>query len=90
MKEIIRLRVIKEAERIVESKKTLRELACEKTGTLTKGEFGVSKSTIHKDMQQKLIYLDKSLYKEVQKVFLEHLESRYSSRYERNKKSIKK
>ncbi len=81
MKEIIRLRVIKEAERIVESKKTLRELAC---------EFGVSKSTIHKDMQQKLIYLDKSLYKEVQKVFLEHLESRYSSRYERNKKSIKK
>ena len=68
MKEIIKIRVIKEAERIIESRKTLRELA---------HEFGISKSTLHKDMQQKLIHLDESLYREVQKVFREHLESRY-------------
>lgn len=81
MKEKLKNRIIKEAERIVESRKTLRELA---------SEFGVSKSTIHKDMQQKLIYLDKDLYKEVQKVFSEHLESRYYLGGETTKKKYKK
>ncbi len=70
MKKNLEERILKEAERIVESRKTLRELS---------HEFGVSKSTIHKDMQQKLPLLDRNLYREVQKVFLEHLESRYSS-----------
>ena len=68
MKKQLEDRIIKEAQRIIESRKTLRELA---------GEFGISKSTLHKDMQQKLIHIDESLYKEVQKVFREHLESRY-------------
>ena len=69
MKKDLRLRILKEANRIVESHKTLRELA---------GEFGISKSTLHKDMQKKLPLIDRDLYREVQKVFCEHLESRYN------------
>lgn len=69
MKKDLRKRILKEANRIVESHKTLRELA---------GEFGISKSTLHKDMQQKLPLIDRKLYREVQQVFNEHLESRYN------------
>ena len=69
MKKDLRKRILKEANRIIESHKTLRELA---------GEFGVSKSTLHKDMQQKLPLIDRKLYREVQQVFNEHLESRYN------------
>ena len=69
MKKDLRKRILKEASRIVESHKTLRELA---------GEFGISKSTLHKDMQQKLPLIDRKLYREVQQVFNEHLESRYN------------
>ena len=69
MKKDLEKRILKEANRIVESHKTLRELA---------GEFGISKSTLHKDMQQKLPLIDRKLYREVQQVFNEHLESRYN------------
>lgn len=81
MKEKIKERVLHEASRIVETKKTLRELS---------KEFGVSKSTIHKDMQQKLILLDKELYRQVQRVFEEHLMSRYYIGGESTKKKYKK
>ena len=69
MKKDLEKRILKEANRIVESHKTLRELA---------GEFGISKSTLHKDMQQKLPLINRKLYREVQQVFDEHLESRYN------------
>ena len=69
MKKDLEKRILKEANRIVESHKTLRELA---------GEFGISKSTLHKDMQQKLPLINRKLYREVQQVFNEHLESRYN------------
>ena len=69
MKKDLEVRILKEANRIVESHKTLRELA---------GEFGISKSTLHKDMQQKLPLINRKLYREVQQVFDEHLESRYN------------
>ena len=81
MKEKLKIRILNEGNRIVETGKTLRELAL---------EFGVSKSTIHKDMQTKLIHLDEDLYRKVQKVFWEHLESRYYLGGENSKKNIKK
>lgn len=81
MKDKLKERVLQEATRIIETKKTLRELS---------KEFGVSKSTIHKDMQQKLILLDKDLYKQVKKVFEEHLMSRYYIGGEATKKKYKK
>ena len=69
MKKSLEKRILKEANRIIDSRKTLRELA---------GEFNISKSTLHKDMQQKLILLDRDLYRKVNEVFNEHLESRYN------------
>ena len=69
MKKDLKIRILNEANRIVESHKTLRELA---------GEFGISKSTLHKDMQKKLPLIDRDLYRKVQQVFNEHLESRYN------------
>lgn len=68
MNGIIKRRVVEEANIIVNTEITLRSLA---------RRLGVSKSTIHKDMQIRLISIDKDLYKKVQKVFKKHLEIRY-------------
>lgn len=39
--------------------------------------FKVSKSTIHKDLQERLYYIDKSKYKKVKSIMQEHLETRH-------------
>lgn len=77
MNKNLEARVIEEANKIIESKKTLRQLA---------KEMKIGKSTIHKDMQKRLVILDENLYNKVQKVFQEHLEKRYYL----NRKKIKK
>lgn len=56
-------RIIKEALYICNNKATVR--ACAK-------EFGLSKSCIHKDMQEKLVLIDIGLYEKVKKVFNEN------------------
>jgi len=61
-------RVINEAHYIVETRKTLREIA---------KVFGVSKSTVHKDLKDRLEIIDKKLHNEVLKVLLEHKETRH-------------
>ena len=61
-------RVIEEANIIVNTKITLRELA---------RKIGYSKSTIHKDMQERLKDIDQDLYESVQEVFKEHIETRH-------------
>ncbi len=63
----IKRRVIEEANIITNTEITLRELA---------KHLGISKSTIHKDMQERLIKLDKELYEKVQTVFKKHLDIR--------------
>ena len=68
MKELIKKRVIEEANMIVRTKTTIREL--------TK-IMGVSKSTIHNDMQTRLKMIDRELYDKVQEVFLEHIRLRH-------------
>ena len=65
---IIKRRVLEEANIIVNTETTLRNLA---------RRLGISKSTIHKDMQIRLIKIDQNLYHKVQKVFKKHLEIRY-------------
>jgi len=55
-------RVIKTAEYIVANKCTVREAA---------KELGISKSTVHKDVAEKLFHYDKDLFEEVRSV-LEH------------------
>ena len=61
-------RVRKEALYIVQSKKTLREVA---------KVFGISKSTIHKDMKERLKKISPELFRKVRNVLEEHLEIRH-------------
>ena len=60
MNESIKKRVLLEAKTIIETQKTLRDM---------EQLVQVSKSTIHKDMQQRLIELDEDLYEQVQNIF---------------------
>lgn len=62
MKEYIELRVMRLAEYIVETGDTVRGAS---------RVFGVSKSTIHKDVSQRLYEINPSLAREVQRV-LQH------------------
>ena len=56
-------RVIEEANYIFKTKKTIRE---------TSYVFGVSKSTVHKDIREKLVLLDKNLYEKVSSILEYH------------------
>lgn len=59
MKDHIEKRVISLAEYIIENKSTVRDAA---------KEFGISKSTVHKDVTERLSHISKSLYSEIRKV----------------------
>jgi putative DeoR family transcriptional regulator (stage III sporulation protein D) len=59
MKGIVEERAVELGEYIVQSKATVRAAA---------KKFGVSKSTVHKDVTQRLKQIDLQLYKKVQKV----------------------
>ena len=56
-------RTIEEAVYLVENKATIRDTA---------KKFGVSKSTVHSDMNEKLPYIDRELYEKVKKLFDEN------------------
>lgn len=68
MNKLLQSRVIKEAEYILEENKTVRDTA---------KIFNVSKSTVHKDMQERLKSIDKTLHKKIVKIFKEHTEIRH-------------
>lgn len=59
MKGIVEERAIELGEYIIENKATVRKAA---------QKFGVSKSTVHKDVSQRLKYINLALYKEVKNV----------------------
>ncbi len=59
MKDYIEARAVEIANYIVETKSTVRKAA---------KEFGVSKSTVHKDCQERLVQINKSLAVEVRNV----------------------
>lgn len=59
MKGIVEERAAKLGEYIIESKSTVRRAA---------KIFGVSKSTVHKDVSERLKYVNPALYKEVKNV----------------------
>ena len=61
-------RVIDEGKYIIDTKKTVREVA---------KIFNVSKSTVHKDMQERLYLVDKNLFNDVQKIFDYHIQIRH-------------
>ncbi|HIU80825.1 MAG TPA: sporulation transcriptional regulator SpoIIID [Candidatus Coproplasma excrementipullorum] len=85
MWEYIIKRVITEGEYIVEKGATVRAAA---------EFFDVSKSTVHKDVTERLEEIDKDLFEEVKKVLSKNLSERHirgglatKSKYERIKKS---
>ena len=53
-------RINKEAEYIIKTKSTIRE---------TSKIFGVSKSTVHKDLQERLKEIDLYLHEKIQNIF---------------------
>ena len=59
MREALEDRALKLGEYIVENKATVRKAA---------REFGISKSTVHKDVSERLKYINTSLYKDVKKI----------------------
>ena len=61
-------RVLKEAHYILENRSTVRDIA---------SIYSISKSTVHKDLQERLKEIDVSLHKDVNEIFKEHIEVRH-------------
>lgn len=70
-------RIINEALYMIETNKTVREIA---------DVFKVSKSTVHKDLHERLIKIDKKLYYCVQKILNYHTDIRHIRGGESTKK----
>ena len=68
MREEVRLRVMQAAEHILETGATVRACA---------GKFGVSKTTIHKDMRERLPQMDGELSRRVDEVLQKNLRERH-------------
>ena len=81
MGELIKERVYKETYYILKTKKTLRELS---------KVFNLSKSTIHKDLKDRLKSIDLTLYKEVQEIFQNYIQTRHIKGGESTKKKYQK
>ena len=61
-------RVLKESNNIIDTGNTVREIA---------KIFNISKSTVHKDLRERLLSIDTNLYKEVSKILNYHSSIRH-------------
>ena len=61
-------RVLEEGKYILDTGKTVREMAL---------IFGISKSTIHKDLRERLLEIDKDMYEEVSTILQYHTDVRH-------------
>ncbi len=61
-------RVLEEANYMIKTGSTVREMAL---------IFNVSKSTVHKDLHERLLDIDNSLYLEVEKILKYHTDVRH-------------
>ena len=61
-------RVLEEGKYILDNDKTVREMA---------GIFGISKSTIHKDLRERLFLIDKDMYSKVSNILQYHMDIRH-------------
>lgn len=61
-------RVINESNYIIETNKTIREVA---------DKFGVSKSTVHNDVRKRLMEIDKKLYEKVSSILEYHIDIKH-------------
>ncbi|MDD4282926.1 MAG: sporulation transcriptional regulator SpoIIID [Bacilli bacterium] len=81
MNEIILNRVVMESEYIINTEKTIREIA---------KVFNVSKSTVHKDLQERLPLIDNKAYQKVDKILKHHIKIRHLRGGESTKKKYLK
>ena len=61
-------RVIEEGKYMLSTGKTVREMV---------SVFGISKSTIHKDLRERLLEIDRELYEEVSNILQYHTDIRH-------------
>ncbi len=64
----IKKRVIEEADYIINTKQTIRSLA---------NTFNISKSTIHKDLHERLKIIDINKYNKIKLIMDEHIKTRH-------------
>lgn len=70
-------RVLNVADYVIDTKKTIRQTAL---------VFNMSKSTIHKDLKERLLEIDVNRYNAIKKIMQEHLECRHIRGGESTKK----
>ena len=61
-------RVLEEGRYMIDTGKTVREMA---------SFFGISKSTVHKDLRERLLEIDMDMYKQVSKILQYHTDIRH-------------
>ena len=81
MNSLISRRVIDEAKYMIETKNTIRDIA---------KVFKVSKSTVHKDLHERLSEINEKLYLEVDNILKYHIDIRHIRGGESTKKKYKK
>lgn len=77
----IKKRVLEEADYMIHTKETVREMS---------KIFRVSKSTVHKDLHERLEVLDRKKYEQVTNIMNEHIEIRHIKGGESTKKKYLK
>ena len=80
MNSLIVKRVLDEAEYILNTKETIREIA---------SIFNVSKSTVHKDLHERLFDINIELYEKVDNILKYHIDIRHIRGGESTKKKYK-
>ena len=81
MDSIIKKRIIEEAEYMLKTKETVREIA---------KVFNVSKSTIHKDLHDRLKHINEYMHKEIENILNYHKEIRHIKSGQSTKKKYEK
>ena len=74
-------RVVSEANYMLQTKDTIRNIA---------SKYNVSKSTVHKDLSERLKKIDTNLSKSIEDIMQEHIESRHIRGGETTKLKYKK
>ena len=64
----IKERILKEANHILQTKDTIR---------LTAEKFKISKSTVHKDIQERLKNINSDLHKKIEEILQYHISTRH-------------
>ena len=68
MQKTICLRVVEEADYMIKTRQTVREIA---------NIFKVSKSTVHKDLHERLLIIDPEKYEKITDIFKQHIDVRH-------------